>query len=252
MDVLKINDDGDDDDDLLTSRFFQVIRNWTAWTSRATTTNTSCRRGSSSRRPTFSSGTSFKASQTSIRIPKNGPKCSWTTKERWAMLIKRYMLVLDTLPLGCGNCAYAVVQREIQLPLKRFQHLFPNLRLLTLAKTSSHQKLIPTSPLITALWWLKAGCLPYAVGKQPSIPSINLRRKWMINWLLLLSLNVCSTCHVLVECRTMLCRQWIVGEENRNNNDKMMMMTFSLDHHHHLLFYFSTINHGLDGCFPAV
>ena len=29
---------------------------------------------------------------------------------------------------------------------------------------------------------LKAGCLPYAVGKQPPIPLINLGRKWMLNW----------------------------------------------------------------------
>ena len=28
---------------------------------------------------------------------------------------------------------------------------------------------------------LKVGCLPYAVGKQPSIPSINLGRKWTLS-----------------------------------------------------------------------
>ena len=38
------------------------------------------------------------------------------------------------------------------------------------------------------IWWLmvtyslKVGCLPYAVGKQPFIPLINLRRKWLLNW----------------------------------------------------------------------
>ena len=37
----------------------------------------------------------------------------------------------------------------------------------------------------TALWWLNAietACLPYTVGKQPSIPLINLWRKWMLKW----------------------------------------------------------------------
>ena len=29
---------------------------------------------------------------------------------------------------------------------------------------------------------LKVGCLPYAVGKQPSIPLIDLRRTWTLNW----------------------------------------------------------------------
>ena len=28
---------------------------------------------------------------------------------------------------------------------------------------------------------LKVGCLPYAVGKQPSIPMINRGRKWTLN-----------------------------------------------------------------------
>ena len=29
---------------------------------------------------------------------------------------------------------------------------------------------------------LKVNCLPYAVGKQPSIPLINLGREWTLNW----------------------------------------------------------------------
>ena len=28
---------------------------------------------------------------------------------------------------------------------------------------------------------LKAGCLPHAVGKQPSMPLIDLERTWMLN-----------------------------------------------------------------------
>ena len=47
-------------------------------------------------------------------------------------------------------------------------------------------KLAPTFPWIdnclkvTKL--LKVGCLPYAVGKQLSIPLINLGRTWTLNW----------------------------------------------------------------------
>ena len=44
-------------------------------------------------------------------------------------------------------------------------------------RTSSHQKLVPTLPWIENCLMvtksLKVGCLPYAVGKQPSIPLIN-------------------------------------------------------------------------------
>ena len=62
----------------------------------------------------------------------------------------------------------------MQLPLKRFldSSVFSLIRV--------GQKLAPSFPLIdnclkvTKL--LKVGCLPYAVGKQPSIPLINLGR----------------------------------------------------------------------------
>ena len=64
--------------------------------------------------------------------------------------------------------------------------LFPNPIWLVRGRASRHQKLAPTFPwidnslMVTKL--LKVGCLPYAVGKQPSIPLIDLGRTWTLNW----------------------------------------------------------------------
>ena len=68
-------------------------------------------------------------------------------------------------------------------------------------RTSDHQKLVPTFSWIdnclmvtkmkVSLWLtkksqmevsLKVGCLPYAVGKQPSIPMNYRGRKWVLRW----------------------------------------------------------------------
>ena len=65
--------------------------------------------------------------------------------------------------------------------IARFQHLFPNPSWLMSGRTSSHQKLVPAFPWIDNCVMvsksLKVGHLRYAVGKQPSIPLINLGRK---------------------------------------------------------------------------
>ena len=41
---------------------------------------------------------------------------------------------------------------------------------------------IPKIKIVYIVVLLKVDCLPDAVGKQPSIPSINLERKWTLNW----------------------------------------------------------------------
>ena len=88
------------------------------------------------------------------------------------------------------------MQVGIQLPLKRF----PN------SNFPKYQNLAPTFPGIdnclmktkwdfveieASLWLiersqnkvlLKVGCPPYAVGKQPSIPLIDLGRIWTLSW----------------------------------------------------------------------
>ena len=68
----------------------------------------------------------------------------------------------------------------------RFQGLFPNLSRLTSGRTSGHQKLVSTFPWIDNCLMvtksLKVGCLSCAVGKQPSIPLINLGRTWTLKW----------------------------------------------------------------------
>ena len=67
----------------------------------------------------------------------------------------------------------------------KFQRLFPNSGWLTSGRTSGHQKLVPTFPWIDNCFGLtkllKVNCLPYAVGKQPSIPLINLERAGTLN-----------------------------------------------------------------------
>ena len=97
-------------------------------------------------------------------------------------------------------------EAEIQIAeaVSRLQHLFLNPSWLVWGKASRHQKLAPTFSWIdkclmvtkcdflkmeASLWpneksWvsIKAGCLPYAFGKQPSIPLINLGRKWTLSW----------------------------------------------------------------------
>ena len=47
-------------------------------------------------------------------------------------------------------------------------------------KTCSNIPMDRQLHIVTKL--LKVGCLPYAVGKQPSIPLINLERTWTLNW----------------------------------------------------------------------
>ena len=51
-------------------------------------------------------------------------------------------------------------------------------------RTSRHQNLVSIFPGIDNCLakCQRADCLPYAVGKQPSIPLINLGRKWMLKW----------------------------------------------------------------------
>ena len=63
----------------------------------------------------------------------------------------------------------------------RFQCLSPNPSWLASGRTSGHQNLVIIFPWLD-LWWLKVGCVPYAVGKQPSMPLINLGRKWLLKW----------------------------------------------------------------------
>ena len=62
----------------------------------------------------------------------------------------------------------------------------PNPSWLTSGRTPGRQKLITTFQWIDTdirqlpYQTLKVGCLPHAVGKQPSIPLINLGRKWLL------------------------------------------------------------------------
>ena len=66
----------------------------------------------------------------------------------------------------------------------KFPRLFPNLSWLTPGRTSGQQKLVLTLPWIENYLMmaksLKVGYLPYAVGKQLSVPLINLGRNWML------------------------------------------------------------------------
>ena len=70
--------------------------------------------------------------------------------------------------------------------IARSQRLLPTPSWLTSRRTSGHQKLVPTFPwmdnCLMATKTLTVGCLPYAVGKQPSIPLINLGRTWTLKW----------------------------------------------------------------------
>ena len=53
-------------------------------------------------------------------------------------------------------------------------------------RTSGHQKLVLTYPWIDNCFMVtkspEVDCLPCAVGKQPSIPLINLGKTWKLNW----------------------------------------------------------------------
>ena len=71
---------------------------------------------------------------------------------------------------------------------QRFQHLFPNPSSVMPGRTSGNQNLVSIFPgidnylsLKTKLR-LKAGCLPYAVGKHPSKSLINLGRSGHLKW----------------------------------------------------------------------
>ena len=88
--------------------------------------------------------------------------------------------------------------------VSRFLHLFSNPSWLVWGRASCHQNLAPKFPWIdnclmvtkrdflemeASLWLneksrmlLKIGYLPYAVGKQSSIPLINLGKKWTLSW----------------------------------------------------------------------
>ena len=86
----------------------------------------------------------------------------------------------------------------------RHNFSFPDPSWLVWGRASRHQ-ILATFPWIdnclkmTKL--LKVGCLPYSVGRQPSIPLINLGRTWTLNWgwwwLLILLAVFCprTTCH---------------------------------------------------------
>ena len=78
------------------------------------------------------------------------------------------------------------VQRQNSISAEevaKFPCLFPNLSWLTSGRTSGQKKLVLTLPWIERENYLmmakslNVGYLPYAVGKQLSIPLINLGRK---------------------------------------------------------------------------
>ena len=130
------------------------------------------------------------------------------------------------LPFNCDTTAEEV---------SRFQRLFPNPSWLVWGRASRHQKFAPTFPWIdnclmvtkrdflemeASLWlneksWvsLKVGCLTYAqyaVGKQLSIPLINLGKKWTLSWWWWWLMNVGTK---FVQFAFFIAHRWIESDD---------------------------------------
>ena len=107
--------------------------------------------------------------------------------KQWWWMIEMGQIA-ESLKIQCDQDSRKIIRYgdRIQLlygtaeEVARFQRLFPDPSRLTSGRTSNHQNLVSIFPGIAnclkakPYWLVDSGCLPYAVGKQPSIPLINL------------------------------------------------------------------------------